>query len=223
MTTPTPNQTPNQAPNQAPIVLLGAGGHALAVRLAAALAGRPVLGAYDDDPSAPLLTGAYAITHLGPLDAFRSDPAPDWILAMGDLPARRIWIGDLGTDPANAVVHPGAVVAPCAELGAGAFVGPGAVVHARARIGAHAIVNSGAIVEHECVVGENTHIAPGAVLCGRVRVGAGALVGAGSTTIPGVSIGAGAVLGAGAVATRDIPPGATAVGSPARVLARAER
>jgi len=199
-----------------PITLIGAGGHALAVHLAARLGDRPIRGVHDDDASAPLLTGADAPRHLGTLGAFRAAPRPGWILAIGDLPARRALLDSLETEPGEPLVHPSAVVSPCAVLGRGVYVGPGAVVHARARVGAHAIINSGAIVEHGCVVGVNAHIAPGAVLCGGVLVGADTLVGAASCVTPGVSIGSGATLGAGSVAVRDIPARAVAIGSPAR-------
>jgi hypothetical protein len=78
------------------------------------------------------------------------------------------WLGSQGL-VLRSVVHPAAVVAPSATIGAGTLVMPGAVVNAEARIGANAIVNSGAIVEHDCEVGEGVHIAPGAVLCGGAR------------------------------------------------------
>lgn len=206
------------------ITLLGAGGHALVVAQAARLGGIPINGAHDDDPDAPLLSGGDAPKHLGSLAALAGQTPHRWVLALGDLGARRAWIDALdGSRAAGPVVHPDAFVAPDATLGPGVFVGPGAVVHTRAAIGAHAIINSGAIVEHECVVGINAHIGPGGVVCGRVRIGADTLVGAGSSLIPCLTVGAGVTIGAGSVVVRDIPDRVTAMGSPARVAARSDR
>jgi sugar O-acyltransferase (sialic acid O-acetyltransferase NeuD family) len=118
------------------------------------------------------------------------------------------------------IVHPAAVVATSASIGAGTLVMPGSVLNADARIGDNTIINTGAIIEHDCEIGEHVHIGPNAILCGGVVIGPGALVGAGAIVLGGVRIDAGATIGAGAVVLRDIPHGATAVGSPARVLER---
>lgn len=116
------------------------------------------------------------------------------------------------------VIHPAAVIAPTAKIGAGTLVMPGSIVNADARIGDNVIINTGAVVEHDCEVGDHVHIGPHATLCGGVRVGAGALVGAGATVLVGVRIGAGATIGAGSTVLRDVPDGATAVGSPCRIV-----
>lgn len=118
------------------------------------------------------------------------------------------------------VVHPAAVVAPSARIGAGTLVMPACVLNAEARIGDNAIINTGAVIEHDCDVGDHAHIGPHATLCGGVRVDEGALVGAGATVLVGVRIGAGAIVGAGSTVLRDIPDGATAVGSPCRIVKR---
>ena len=118
------------------------------------------------------------------------------------------------------VVHPAAVVASTATIGAGTLVMPGCVLNADACIGDNVIVNTGAVVEHDCTVGDHAHIGPHATLCGGVRIGAGTLVGSGATVLGGVSIGAGATIGAGSTVLRDIPDGATAVGSPCRIVTR---
>lgn len=115
-------------------------------------------------------------------------------------------------------IHPSAIVAPTARIGAGTLVMPGAIINADARIGANVIVNSGAIVEHDCVIGEDVHIAPNATLCGGVAVGAGTLVGAGATLLPCVGVGAGVSIGAGSTVLADLPDGVTATGSPCRIL-----
>lgn len=114
------------------------------------------------------------------------------------------------------VVHPTAVVAPSAVLGAGAQVLSGAIVGPGARIGADAIVNTGAIVDHDSVVGEHSHIATAAALAGDVVVGRGAHIGLGARVLQGVRVGSSSVIGAGAVVLRDVPDATTVVGVPAR-------
>lgn len=113
------------------------------------------------------------------------------------------------------VVHPSAVIARSAELGAGAQILGGAFVGSAAKLGDFCIVNSGAIVDHDCVLGRGVHIAPGAVVTGEIEVGDFAFIGANATVLPGRKIGANVIVGAGSVVTHDIPNGVTVVGSPA--------
>lgn len=116
------------------------------------------------------------------------------------------------------VIHPDAIVARSARIGAGTLVMPGSVVNADACVGENVIINTGAVVEHDCTVGDDAHVAPNATLCGGVSVGSGTLIGAGSTVLVGVRVGAGVIVGAGSTVVADVPDGATAVGSPCRIL-----
>lgn len=189
------------------IAVFGAGGHGKvvvdAIQRNAAL---DLVCVVDDKPTAgatvlgrPVAGGREALlARRGEIDGV--------IVAIGDNRARlevARWIVSQGM-LLQSVVHPAAVVAPSATVGAGALVMPGAVVNAEARIGANAIINSGAVVEHDCEVEETVHVAPGAVLCGGARIGAGALIGAGAVVLPGVRVGAWLLLKAGTVAARDM-------------------
>lgn len=197
-------------------MLIGGGGHALVVAEAARAAGRAIAGVFDDRSDAPAIT-RLGLARLGPL---RGAPAAGpWIVCVGDLRVRMELIAELGAGSgAAAVVHPGAIVSPSAELGVGVFVGPRAVVHSFAKVGAHAIVNTGAIVEHDCVIGVGTHVAPGAIVAGSAKVGAGCLLGVGCRVLPRVVIGDGCTVGAGAVVVRDVAAGSKVVGVPARAV-----
>jgi len=118
------------------------------------------------------------------------------------------------------VVHPSAVVAQSATLGAGTVVLAGAVVNAGAAIGDNVIVNTAAIVEHDCRIGDHAHVATGARLGGTVTVGEGAHVGLGASVRQGIVIGRHAIVGGGAMVVDDVPDGAVVVGVPARILSR---
>lgn len=214
--------------------MIGGGGHAIVVAEAARMAEppHPIAGFLDDHLAAPLAAILIDLPHpypapacLGPLEAVALVGDQGWVIALGDLRARRAAIkrmasaAGLGTGgKAVTVVHPTAIVSPSALIGAGTFIGPGAIVHARARVGPHCIINTGAIVEHDCTLEENVHIAPGAVLAGGVKVGRDSLVGLGSRVLPQVRIGHLAVVGAGAVVLGDVADGSTVVGVPASPL-----
>ncbi len=118
------------------------------------------------------------------------------------------------------VVHPSAVVANDAVIGAGSVVFAGVKINPGAKIGRNVILNTGAIIEHDCRIGDHAHIAPAACLAGLVNVGAEAHVGARAVVKQGILIGKNAVVGAGAVVLRAVAPGTTVVGSPARQIDR---
>jgi UDP-perosamine 4-acetyltransferase len=120
----------------------------------------------------------------------------------------------------HTIIHPAALVAPSAQVGAGCQLLARCLVNTGANLANNVIINTGAIVEHDCTIGESAHVASGAVLCGNVSVGAGAHIGANASVRQGLSIAAGAIVGIGAVVTHDVAAGAIVVGNPARELGR---
>lgn len=169
-----------------------------------------------------------AVTHLERdlVDLLERGEYPDgadaFALGIGDNRQRQERLATLEGYHAPALVHPSAAVSPTARLGRASVVFALAVVNPAAWIGDGVIVNSGAVVEHDCRLESVVHVSPGAVLCGDVRVGARSWIGAGATVIHGVSVGRDAVVGAGSTVVRDVEPGTTVVGTPARVVRKAE-
>jgi sugar O-acyltransferase (sialic acid O-acetyltransferase NeuD family) len=119
------------------------------------------------------------------------------------------------------VIHPRAIVASDAAVGAGTVIAAGAVVNPGAQLGANVIVNTGASVDHDCMLADGVHIGPGAHLGGWVVVERGSWIGIGAAIRDRVRIGASAIVGMGAVVVNDIPPRVIAYGVPARIIREA--
>lgn len=198
------------------ILLLGAGGHARVCAEALRAAGHDLRGHIA--PEAGQGVGPY----LGPDVALGAELAQGArvLLAIGTvnqagIALRQKLLHDLPQESLATLCHPGAIVAPSANLAAGVFVAAGAIIGTNTAIGLASIINSGAVVDHDCSIGANTHIATGARLAGSIQVGDNCLIGVGASLRQGLQIGDGAIVGAGAVVIRDVAPGATVLGVPA--------
>jgi acetyltransferase EpsM len=152
-----------------------------------------------------------------------AEHAGEWsaVCAIGS-PERRHYVdhvAGLGVDFAT-VLHPSAVVAPSARLGAGCIVSPGVVIGAHAEIGEHVILNRGVLVGHHTRVGSCVTLSPAANVAGCVQIGDGAYLGMGATVIDRRTVGAGALVAAGAVVVRDVGAAVRVQGVPARSVER---
>ena len=121
------------------------------------------------------------------------------------------------------VVHPQAVVAGTAAVGAGTVIMANATINPDARIGKAAIINTGAVVEHDCEVGDFAHLSPNSAIGGGSSLGTGAWLGLGATVNPGIRVGAHTIVGAGAAVVKDLPEDCIAVGVPAKVTQTATK
>lgn len=146
-----------------------------------------------------------------------------FVIAIGNNEIRKSIVLKLGLTKENyiSLIHDTAIISTSASIGDGTVIMAGTIVNADAVIGDHAIINSGAIVEHDNQIGDYVHVAPKATLTGSVIAEEGSMIGAGATIIPGKKVGEWAVIGAGATVISDIPSYSTAVGTPARLIARA--
>lgn len=207
------------------LIIIGAGGHgqvvADAVRAAnRAGAGSRLLGFADDGLAGGEVDGYPVLCRIDETESVEHD---GFVVAIGDNRLRAETFDRLasrGKKPLT-IIHPAAVVADNAVLGAGVVVCAGVVVNAHAEIGDDVILNTGCTVDHHVRIGAHAHIGPGAHLAGNVAIGSGTLIGIGAAVIPGRVIGEWAVIGAAAAVVEDVPAGAVAVGVPARCHAPA--
>lgn len=207
------------------LIIIGAGGHGQVVADAVRAANRSgagprLLGFADDRLAGGEVDGHSVLCRIDETEHVEHD---GFVVAIGDNRRRADTFDRLrsrGQRPMT-VVHPNAVIADSAVIGAGVVVCAGAVVNPHAEIGDNVILNTGCTVDHHARIGDHAHVGPGANLAGNVTIGGGALIGVGAAVIPGRTIGEWAVVGAAAAVVDDVAPGAVVVGVPARCLAPA--
>ena len=196
------------------LVILGASGHGKVVADIAVKNGYTEIVFLDDNPAVTLCAG-YPV--LGPISLL-AETEGDVFAAIGNAGIRRKETERFRDRVFPVLVHPGAVIAPDAVIGAGTVIMAGAVVNPGAVIGKGCIINTCASVDHDCVLGDYCHVAPGAHLCGTVSVGAETWIGAGATVSNNLTICGGCMIGAGAVAVKDITVPGTYIGVPAGAM-----
>jgi sugar O-acyltransferase (sialic acid O-acetyltransferase NeuD family) len=210
------------------LLIWGASGHARVVADIVRVSGMYEVAGFIDDRNpqraGEAFEGATILGGRDQLPAIRDRGVTHAIIGFGDCNARveaaRFAVA-CGFALATAI-HPTAVVAASARIGAGSVVAANAVVNPGSVIGENAIVNTGASVDHDCIVGDGAHISPGVHLGGSVRIGNASWIGIGSTIADRRTVGSAALIGAGAVVVDDVPDGVVAYGVPARVIRRNE-
>lgn len=200
---------------QETILLIGAGGHALACIDVIEAQGRyrirGLLGSAGEK-------GGYAIGHL----VLGSDDDLPTLAAQGG--SALVCLGQIKTPEHRmrlfgrlrelgfalpSIVAPTAWVSPHAHVGAGSIIMHGAIVNAGARVGENCIINTRAVVEHGVTVGDHCHVSTGALLNGDAQVGEGSFIGSGSQLKEGVRVGRRCIVGIGATVFSYLADGTT--------------
>lgn len=199
--------------NLSKLVIVGASGHGKVIADIAKLNGYDNIVFLDDDETVKECAG-YPV--VGVSCAF-SQVERDVVIAIGNAKIRNRLQEQYESHGFYLVtlIHPNAIVADTAEIGAGSVVMAGAVINPYAKIGRGCIVNTCASVDHDCAVEDFVHVAVGAHLCGTVNVGAYTWIGAGATVSNNISICSECMIGAGAVVVKNIEEKGTYVGVPA--------
>ncbi len=195
------------------IVVFGSGGHAKVVIDALQQEGKRNILAIVDPLQAGIELHGYKIqadaNHLAK-GAF--------VVAIGDNSRRRDIFNKLCQDgwSPTAVSHPGSILAPDVQVGAGSVILAGAIINTATIIRENCIINTGATVDHDCRIGAHSHIAPGCNLAGKVQIGEGAFLGIGTKVIPGIQIGSWSQTGAGSAVIENVGNDIVVVGVPAK-------
>jgi sugar O-acyltransferase (sialic acid O-acetyltransferase NeuD family) len=147
--------------------------------------------------------------------------ADRFVVAIGDNATRgRILERERAATPHVApvsIVHPAAVVAHDATLGAGSILLAGAVVSNGCTLGSGVLLGTNSSVDHDGYVEDHASLGPGATTGGTVRIGRATAIGLGANVVHGVTIGNDTVIGAGALVLHDVPALVVAYGVPAAV------
>jgi sugar O-acyltransferase (sialic acid O-acetyltransferase NeuD family) len=189
------------------LLIVGAGGFGREVACWAAEAmGRGTdwvpAGFLDDNVRALEGTGA-GLPRVGGVSDFVPTDDVVLVVAVGLPGIRRRLQEDLAKRGAcfASVIHPTAVVAPTARLGAGTVLAPYSVVSADVRVGDGVVLNFHAVAEHDVRLGRWSQLNSHANACGYAVLGEEVLVGTHGVIPPraqvpdGVSIERGSVFG----------------------------
>ena len=194
------------------LIIIGASGHGKVIADIAALNGYKEIVFLDNNRN---ITECAGHPTIGP-DTLTSELEGDVFVAIGNAETREKLMNKYRERTFPVLIHPSAVIAESAEVGAGSVVMAGAVINPEARIGKGVIVNTSSSIDHDCKVGDYSHVAVGAHLCGAVEAGNGTWIGAGAIVSNNVNICSSCMIGAGAVVINDINEPGTYIGLPAR-------
>lgn len=199
------------------LVIIGASGHGRVIADIAKKLGYTNIVFLDDNPETTMC-GAYRV--VGNSAQATAYPDADFFVGIGNNQVRRRIQSALqaaGLQVAT-LIHPAAVVADSATVGAGTVVVAGAVVNPNARVGEGCIINTCASVDHDCQVGDYVHISAGVHVAGTVAIGDNTWLGIGAVVSNNLTITENCMIGAGAAVVKNITEPGTYIGVPARKI-----
>lgn len=196
------------------IVILGSGGHALAVWEACVSAGYTPTGCVDPAHGSSRVRGLPVVSNLSEIDL----SAVDIALGIGhNFSREQATIALLDKYPEvrmPVIVHQTAWVSPSAILDAGTIVMAQASVGPYATTGRGALLNTAASLDHESQLGDFASLGPGAHTGGQVVIGARTMVGLNAGILQGISVDSDSVIGAHALVRKNISANTVAYGVP---------
>ena len=209
------------------ILIIGAGGFGREVVLWATAAwpsdAKRIAGFLSAD-SGRLNGHATPLAIIGDPETFELEPGDACLLAIGIPAVRRQVAESLLARGAEflSLIHPTAIVAPTAEIGAGSIICPYAVVSDACRLGRFVIVNYHASLGHDASAGDFAVLAPYATLGGGAGIGEDVFLGLHASVGPGRTVGAKSKVTANSTVLADAPAGTLVAGVPGRNLPRIE-
>jgi len=163
----------------------------------------------------------HACSHeiIGDPDGYQPQPGDALVLAIGIPLVRRQVADSLRSRGAEflTLIHPTAIVAPTATIGAGSVICPYAIVSDAARVGEFVLMNYHSSLGHDASAGDHAVLSPYATLGGGAHIAADVFLGLHASVGPGRRIGARSKVSANSCALTDAPPESIIYGVPGRV------
>jgi sugar O-acyltransferase (sialic acid O-acetyltransferase NeuD family) len=177
-----------------------------------------IIGFLSEDPHA--LDGhAATLPILGTPADFEPRPGDGLVLAIGIRGVRRQVAEQLAARGARflTLIHPTAIVADTAVIGAGTVICPYAVVSDAVRLGRFVLVNYHASLGHDASAGDFAVLSPYATMGGGACIANDVFLGLHASVGPAKRLGAGSVVSSNSVALVDVPEDCLVYGVPGRV------
>lgn len=200
------------------IVIAGAGGFGREALLWASEAwpdhAAKIVGFLSADPALPV-----PLPILADPAAFVPDSGDAFLLAIGIPRARRRVAEALLARDAKflTLVHPTAVVAPSAAIGAGSILCPYSIASDATRLGRFTLMNYHSSLGHDASTGDFSVLSPYATLGGGAAIADDVFLGLHASVGPGKIVGSRSKLSANSAALTDAPADSLVFGVPGRV------
>lgn len=201
------------------IVIIGASGHGKVVADIAKLNQYEEI-IFLDDNTEIHTCGTYQVVGTSWKYGEYARQGYDLVVAIGNAGIRQHLQEQIEKDgfSCSTLIHPSAVIAEDATIGAGTVVMANAVINPGTRIGKGCIINTCASVDHDNQIADYVHVSVGAHLAGTVSVEMRTWIGIGAVVSNNVDICGDCMIGAGAVVVKDLSESGTYVGVPARKI-----
>ncbi len=103
------------------------------------------------------------------------------------------------------LISPEAYISSHSKIGDGTVIHHGARVGPGSRIGMNCIVNTNAIIEHGAKMGDNCHLATGAIINGDAIIGSETFIGSGAIIRNNISVGSKSIIAMGSQIFDSLP------------------
>lgn len=152
---------------------------------------RPLVGILNDGQDCEVLRKIPQALYFGNIQDYQPQPGDAVTIAIGSPAARRTIADLLRTRGAQLLtyIHPSALVAATATVGAGAILCPNSIVNAGATIGDNVALNVFCSVGHGAKVGAHSVLSPYCSLNGDAVLGEVGFMGSGATIFPKIQVG----------------------------------
>lgn len=158
---------------------------------------------------------------IGDPETFELEPGDACLLAIGTPGVRRQVAESLLARGAEflSLIHPTAIVAPTAEIGAGSIICPYAIVSDSCQLGRFVLMNYHSSLGHDAAAGDFAVLSPYATLGGGASIAEEVFLGLHASVGPGRTVGAKSKVSANSCILANASADSMIYGVPGRILA----